>query len=167
MADSSQSGQYKTIKIEPILKLLQSVRKLVATASRDPRYGTLTSEVVSDLIDASGAISQASQTRIVVDVPPHVMDTLNQIQTETKDMQKLLLQLQGMLISQEAHKNPPTGSHFVPQYAHQRAYAYGQRREHSTTGDSVQALLEMMQGLSSQGNAKTPHESPFPTYYPK
>ncbi len=164
----AESERYKTVKIEAITKLLHSVRRLVALTTRDPRYNTLSLEVVNDLIAASEAISKASQTRIIVDVPTDVMDTLTQIRDETKDMQKSLFQLQGMLMSLEAQKNTSVDYSAASRYAHQQAPAYNQRRDQQRpAGDNVQTLLDMMQDLSTRSSTRPPDDPRFQMFFTK
>ena len=160
----AHAERYKLIEIEAVMRLLRSIRDLVVSTSRDPRHSSQTAIVISDLLDASAAVAKATQNRLVVDVPSDIKDTLSQIQKETKEMQKLLLQLQGMVMKLEAQRNPFTEHSATSRPAH-RYPASEQARERE---DNFQTLFEMMQDLSINKEKTRPPDDPrFQVYFTK
>ena len=163
-----QRDSHKNVEIEPILRLIESVQGLIAATSRDPKYSALSSKVIANLIDAGAAMSRASQNRVIVEVPSKVMETLTQIQTETSDMQKLILQLQGMLMSQEAWKSVPSEPPKMPGYHIQPAPVYVQNRDQQNLrGDTLQSLIDSLQNLTSQRDTRPPDDPRFQAYFTK
>ena len=136
---------YKTVNTTKVLELIENSTKLARVTISDPRYARQAADLISAILGATEALSEAKAARILVEVPENIQQRLEEIYNLLKTNEREVAKLQGIILARSQ----------LPQNAQQLSNSRADIRRNGTPSGATpqneyQMLLDMVKNLAGK-----------------
>ena len=89
----------RNLDAHAVMKLICSSVELAKTVNNDPKFASKATQVMADAAEVAMSVTESTRPKLMVEVPEDIKQLLKDIQQGVSNQEKLIYQLQGMIMS--------------------------------------------------------------------